>query len=968
MIRPRPSRSEFFRLARGKSFCLRAALVAGVLLVAGCVRANVVVTPWVPIFKGIERAIGTNTPTTFYTNNGVAYTNGTLQVANCLRIDLSDPDIRLFHSPRATNYVLESSETYSISVSNFVKKYGVQVASVANFYQTFNGSTWTSDPNLEGLRSRIFGLAISTGQVVSVPDFGPDSNNRYASILFTTNNTASLALSNAPPGTSTAGIYTAVSGYYAVLTNDVIIGAPALIATYPDPTFHNFEPRTIFGLSADRRYFYMLVIDGRQPGYSQGANDTDMGFWLLQFGAADGIAMDGGGSAAMYMEYCTGGNPIALTKSSYIGVAGRERITGSQLGVYALPLETFVHNEAVTPGVTSATISWHTLAPASTQVEYGLTPALGTLTTFDPTPVTSHLVTLNGLLAGQRYYFRALSIANGTPYASECSAIPFTTTNFASGVLVPLNATWRYWTGNLDGVNWTTAAYNDAGWSNGAACLWALSTAPTQNHTTYIPNFATGTRMPLDTGNSSYPFSTYYFRRSFEYSGDMNGLVLTFSNFLDDGAVFYLNGAEIFRTNMPAGVITNATPSAGLVPCMLFSGFNNNATCPLVFTLTGGALSNLVLGTNYYAVEAHNFRSAGGNPSSDVTFESAVHFTLPPPVVPPPFFSDLVILPGETNAVFTWTTLSNSTAQIFYGLTPLLGSASPLDENLTSNHALVLTGLQAVTTYYFRIVATHGTNQFTFDGTFSTTPFVQTLVAFTNGWRFTTNNLAGSNWPAVDYDDEDWMGPGPALLYLEDNVGVSPRSTPVPATPGGGPYPTYYFRTHFPFTGSAEGFALVFTNYIDDGAIFYLNGQEVQRVRMNPGPAGYTQLSSGCPLNSCEATIDVPDVFRLGGSAMTHLLDGDNVLAVEVHQQSANSTDVVFGSTVSLVRALASETPLRITRTNDVICISWAGPGFTLQQNNLVGAGTWTDVPGSVTSSPYCVTNPTATQFFRLRN
>ena len=169
----RPTRSDFIGWARGKDFFLHVALVAGVLLAVARAHADVVLTAWTPIFKGIERAAGTNTPTTFFTNNQVAYANGTLQVATCLRIDLQDPDVRLFTSPRATNYVLESSETYSISVSNFIKKYGVQVASVANFYQTFSGGNWTADPVLDGLPSRIFGLSICTGQVVSVPDFGP---------------------------------------------------------------------------------------------------------------------------------------------------------------------------------------------------------------------------------------------------------------------------------------------------------------------------------------------------------------------------------------------------------------------------------------------------------------------------------------------------------------------------------------------------------------------------------------------------------------------------------------------------------------------------------------------------------------------------------------------------------------------------------------------------------------------------
>ena len=75
--------------------------------------------------------------------------------------------------------------------------------------------------------------------------------------------------------------------------------------------------------------------------------------------------MDGGGSAAMYMENCTGGNPLALTKSSYVPASGRERISGSLLGVFALPTQTFVHHETVTPGTTVATISWDTLEKSS---------------------------------------------------------------------------------------------------------------------------------------------------------------------------------------------------------------------------------------------------------------------------------------------------------------------------------------------------------------------------------------------------------------------------------------------------------------------------------------------------------------------------------------------------------------------------------------------------------------------------
>ena len=276
-----------------------------------------------------------------------------------------------------------------------------------------------------------------------------------------------------------------------------------------------------------------------------------------------------------------------------------------------------------------------------------------------------------------------------------------------------------------------------------------------------------------------------------------------------------------------------------------------------------------------------------------------------------------------------------------------------------------------LTTYYFRAISSAGGFTFTTDGTFSTVPFLQPLVTEASVWKYTTNNLTGTNWTAPAYSDAGWLGQGPALLYIEDNQAVSPRLTALPAGNGGLPLPTYYFRTHFNLTNATSGFALVFSNFLDDGAVFYLNGHEVQRVRMAPAPAlvGYSTPASACPVNSCETTLDVPDVFRLAGNALTNLVLGDNVLAAEVHQFTTNDTDIVFGSTVSLQRALVSETPLRVTRTNNIVCITWDGQGFTLQRTNtLSGTAPWADVPGPVKTSPYCTTNPVATTFYRLRN
>ncbi len=480
------------------------------------------------------------------------------------------------------------------------------------------------------------------------------------------------------------------------------------------------------------------------------------------------------------------------------------------------------------------------------------------------------------------------------------------------------------------------------------------------------------TQLPYNV-STTYPYITYYFRTWFQLTNEPAGSTLILSNFVDDGAIYYLNGTEVGRLHMlPAPTVYyNSTLAAGYSCSNQPTGspwsYSGNActNCPEVFTVAGDLLTNLVKGSNLLAVEVHNY-SAG---SKDITFGLGLYATLPPPPPPPPpFITNVVVAPGETSALITWNTLSNSTSRVEYGLTPALGTFSPLDWNLTVNHSVTLTNLQRVTTYFFQVISSVASTQYTWFGTFSTIPFYANVLPLTNSWRFTTNKLDGVNWQAPGYSDAGWIGQGPALLYLEDNPEVRPRNTPLPATGSGAPWTTYYFRTRLVVTNDPTGFDLVFSNFVDDGAVFYLNGTEIQRLRMPyaPAPIGSDTYATGKPLTD-EAVF--ADVFQIGGELMTNLVVGTNCLAVEVHNVSATSPDVVFGSSVGFVRIPVTEASLKITSSNNVARVSWVGQGFTLQQTrDLMSAGSWTDVSGPVAASPYCVTNPTTTTFYRLRD
>jgi hypothetical protein len=247
------------------------------------------------------------------------------------------------------------------------------------------------------------------------------------------------------------------------------------------------------------------------------------------------------------------------------------------------------------------------------------------------------------------------------------------------------------------------------------------------------------------------------------------------------------------------------------------------------------------------------------------------------------------------------------------------------------------------------------------------------LFDVTNVWKFTTNNLDGTNWQAAGYNDSSWRS-GPGLLWADSRAGgansvVQPKGLQMPINPATGqPFRTYYFRTHFAFNGSASGLSLTFSNYIDDGAIFYLNGAEIYRLNMTAAPAVISNATLASAF-SCGGDATCSVLFAVSENLLTNLVSGDNVLAVEVHNYAASSPDITFGSALRSSRPLTSLPKLEALRSGDFVMVYWNGSGFTLQQADQLGASAtnWMDVAGAVTRSPYSITNSSAARFYRIR-
>ncbi|HEX7863267.1 MAG TPA: phosphodiester glycosidase family protein [Verrucomicrobiae bacterium] len=566
---------------------VRTAFLTTAFFLAATVRGEMIIGPWTPLFKGIDYSVSTNMPDT---------TIPRLQVAHTVRVDLHDPDVKFLTTPRIEdNYIQNSREIAAYTPTDFLTRNELQVVINANF---FSEGTYYLPP---GTPMDLYGLAVSEGTVVSPPrlDFG------RAIVFDLTNAPTFIPLTSA--SMSLTGIHTAVAGNFLVLTN----GTNAA----PNNNLFDIDPRTVYGLSQDRRYLFLTAIDGRQIGYSEGATFRDCGVWMKALGAHDAINVDGGGSTTLVTESSTG-EPMRLNSSSAVADSGRERTVGSHFGIWAKPVPGFINDVAVQPGINVASISFTTLAPAMSEVYFGNSTELGTTNVVSSTDEANHSIQLTDLTPDTGYYFRLAAISNGVQQVSPLYF--FATTNITTtNLLFDYTNVWKFSHLAQSDTNWAQPTFNDTNWISGPGLLWiddriAAGVEPRN------------TPLPINPA-SDYPYTNYYFRTQFDFGAVTPGSWLRFEGKIDDGAVFYLNGVEIYRLRMPtnstAGTLANGFPCSG------------NATCVDEFKIPFSALTMLLPTNNVLAVEAHNYNARSG----DITFGLALHrIDSVPPVTPTP--------------------------------------------------------------------------------------------------------------------------------------------------------------------------------------------------------------------------------------------------------------------------------------------------------------------------------------------
>jgi uncharacterized repeat protein (TIGR03806 family) len=165
--------------------------------------------------------------------------------------------------------------------------------------------------------------------------------------------------------------------------------------------------------------------------------------------------------------------------------------------------------------------------------------------------------------------------------------------DLSTHILVEQGSRWKYLDNNSDqGTAWRSITFNDAAWPSGLA---QLGYGDMDEVTT------------VNGGPMTARYITTYFRQRFMVTNAAAYTNLSVRLLRDDGAVGYLNGAEIFRQNMPSGTITRATYASTAV-------VDEDEERFYEFPVSR---SSLVEGTNVLAVEIHQANAE----SSDISFD-----------------------------------------------------------------------------------------------------------------------------------------------------------------------------------------------------------------------------------------------------------------------------------------------------------------------------------------------------------
>ncbi|MBN8637322.1 MAG: phosphodiester glycosidase family protein [Anaerolineae bacterium] len=231
-------------------------------------------------------------------------------VIHIVTIDLTTPGLEFLVTPGTPGEDLPAR-----TVSEFLDEYDLQLAINGGFFDPWwDRAPWDYYPHPGDPVHPISGVYASRGTI-----YWQDELTRDV-LYISSDHQVSF-------GVSSGDIFDAITGYQFLLVNgENIIEAIDL----PDKALH---PRTAVGLDVSGEKLILMIVDGRQPNYSEGVTLSELAELLRECGAYHALNVDGGGSSTLVVAGVDG-QPRVLNSPIHTRIPGRERPVATHLGVY----------------------------------------------------------------------------------------------------------------------------------------------------------------------------------------------------------------------------------------------------------------------------------------------------------------------------------------------------------------------------------------------------------------------------------------------------------------------------------------------------------------------------------------------------------------------------------------------------------------------------------------------------------
>ncbi len=161
-----------------------------------------------------------------------------------------------------------------------------------------------------------------------------------------------------------------------------------------------------------------------------------------------------------------------------------------------------------------------------------------------------------------------------------------------------------------------------------------------------------------------------------------------------------------------------------------------------------------------------------------------------------------------------------------------------------------------------------------------------TFIARGDDWKYLDNGSdQGTVWKDVSFPDGSWVS-GKSILGYNSTAASRLENTTVSYGPNASnKYITTYFRKTIFIADTSTFNQFQLNMYLDDGAVIYVNGVESNRINLPAGTITYTTTATTAVGTAAWASYPI---------SKSLFMNGNNVIAVEVHQQAITSSDMNF--------------------------------------------------------------------------